>query len=147
MSAFHQQASAHSLNREFFDMDKLSISKNAEKKEVEKGKKKMSLVNSFQNALAYVFPAWIDRVEIKDQSTLMRDEVQQYLNHAEADMKKARTAYCNELIEIAKHRTEAQSQLVRIREMQTVVEMMRTADTKSLEVMQQELNQYAGNGN
>lgn len=142
MSAHHQSGTS-ALSNEFIHLRPAAT----RLKEVEKEKKNMTFMQNVQNFAATVLPLLFNKVDTKDHSAKIRDEVQQYITHAESEMKKARAAYCNELIDIARHRTEAQSQLVRIREMQTVVEMMKTADVKSLEVMQQELNQYAGTNN
>lgn len=143
MSAHHQSAIPLTNTTEFVHLRGQA----GRVKETDKGKKNMTFMQSVQNFAAAVLPLFFSKPDTRDHSTKIRDEVHQYIAHAEMEMKKARAAYCDELIDIARHRTEAQSQLVRIREMQTVVEMMKTADVKSLEVMQQELNQYAGTNN
>lgn len=93
---------------------------------------------------AYVLPIFFNKRVIKDPEGKSRETTKSFLDHIDDDLEKAREAYCRELIEIARHRTEAQSQLIRYNELARVRCMIEDVDTKDIGNMQAELNNYAG---
>ncbi len=103
--------------------------------------------NQSKGVYGYLLKLFHDVVRFmtaKEDNFLMKDSLANYIAHTKEEIDKAKVAYCEAVIDIAKSRTEAEYQITRYREMRKALELIEGCHCKTPEDLKKELADYIG---